>query len=207
MRRDTAPLFRFDEKVIREVSGCVAGVDEAGRGPLAGPVVAAAVVLLPGARLDGLNDSKKLTASVRENLFWQICRQARFGIGVVGETDIDRINIYQASRLAMKKAVLDLPLTPAFVLSDGNMKLDLPLAQRAVVRGDGKSACIAAASILAKVYRDAWMCHLDSLYPAYHFKVHKGYPTPKHLKFLKAEGPSPVHRKSFGPVSSLAATA
>ena len=122
---------------------------------------------------------------------------------MVSEREIDRLNIYQASRLAMKKAILDLPLTPAFVLSDGNMKLDLPLAQRAVVRGDGKSACIASASILAKVYRDAWMCHLDRLYPAYHFKTHKGYPTAKHLKFLKEEGPSPVHRKSFGPVSSL----
>jgi len=195
-------LFVYDEENTRSLDGWMAGVDEAGRGPLAGPVVAAAVILIRKNDLPGLNDSKKVIPKIRERLFREIARQAVVGIGVVDEKQIDALNIYQATRLAMKRAVLALNRTPDLLLIDGNMKLDLPLAQRAIVKGDQKSASIAAASIIAKVFRDAWMLHLDKLYPEYRFKEHKGYPTPAHLTCLQREGPSPVHRQSFSPVAN-----
>jgi len=195
-------LLAFDENISREFCGFIAGVDEAGRGPLAGPVVAAAVILVRKKELSGLNDSKKVIPKTRERLFREIARQAVVGVGVVDEKQIDALNIYQATRLAMKRAVLALNRTPDLLLIDGNMKLDLPLAQRAIVKGDQKSASIAAASIIAKVFRDAWMRHLDELYPQYGFKDHKGYPTPVHLACLEREGPSPVHRQSFSPVAN-----
>ena len=194
------PLWRFDSNHRRNLAGYLAGLDEVGRGPLAGPVVAAAVVFFRGGYLAGLDDSKKLTAAAREKLFFPILQHALVGIGVVSEEEIDRINIYHASRLAMCKAVFALPHTPVRLLIDGKMKLDLPLEQRAIVRGDQQSASIAAASIVAKVYRDAWMCHLHRLYPQYQFSRHKGYATALHLKFLQSWGPSPVHRRSFAPV-------
>ncbi len=181
-----------------------AGVDEAGRGPLAGPVVAAAVIFLRPSPLAFLNDSKQVPPPKREILFREICGCSLVGLGVVDEKQIDAINIYQATRLAMKRAVLALSRTPDFILVDGNMTLDLPLAQRAVVRGDEKSAAIAAASIIAKVFRDHWMFHLDRLYPAYQFKDHKGYATPLHLQKIRECGPSPVHRRSFSPISESA---
>ncbi len=196
----STPLFEFDRKVRNETSGWVAGVDEAGRGPLAGPVVAGAVIFFRDGRFDDLNDSKQVSPSKRRSLFWEISRHALVGIGVVDEALIDQINIYQASRLAMQRAVLALTRTPDFLLIDGNLKLDLPIPQRAVIKGDQKSAAIAAASIMAKVYRDAWMDYLDQLYPVYDFKNHKGYGTPLHLRKLKECGPSPVHRRSFSPV-------
>lgn len=183
----------------------LAGLDEAGRGPLAGPVVAAAVLFRksflnnPGF-LEGLNDSKKITPAKRLVLFSEIAKYALVGIGVASESLIDRINIYQATRIAMRRAVLSLSRSPGLLLIDGNLKLDLPLPQKQIVRGDQKSACIAAASIIAKVYRDAWMEYLDGLYPGYHFSRHKGYATPNHLSCLKALGPSPVHRRSFAPL-------
>ncbi len=200
---ETFPLWQFDHIHRRGLEGWLAGIDEVGRGPLAGPVVAAAVIFFRFGPLHGLNDSKKLTAHTRENLFFPILQQALVGIGVASEEEIDRVNIYQASRLAMRKAVLALPHTPARLLVDGNMKLDLPLEQRPIVKGDQKSASIAAASIVAKVYRDAWMVHLDRIYPQYQFYKHKGYPTALHLKSLQACGPSPVHRRSFAPVAEL----
>lgn len=203
----TKRLLRFDSVLAARLSGLLAGVDEAGRGPLAGPVVAAAVIFIRKTNLfeilAGLNDSKQLSAKRREVLFQVILEIALIGIGVVDEEEIDRLNIYQASRLAMKQAVLSLSRTPDLILIDGNAKIDLPLAQQTVVGGDGKSAVIAAASIVAKVYRDAWMRHLDTLYPEYDFKAHKGYPTPRHLKAIDTIGPSPVHRKSFSPVNSF----
>ena len=210
-RATDSRLWRFDRDQRSGLEGLLAGVDEVGRGPLAGPVVAAAVVFfrsgrlagLPAVGLAGLNDSKQLTPEAREKLFFPILQHAMVGIGISSEEDIDRLNIYQASRLAMRKAVLALPQTPSRLVIDGNMKLDLPLEQRAIVKGDQKSACIAAASIVAKVYRDAWMCHLDRLYPGYFFYKHKGYSTALHLKALRACGPSPVHRRSFLPVAEL----
>jgi len=195
-------LLAFDEKATHALDGWMAGVDEAGRGPLAGPVVAAAVIFFGKKNLSGLNDSKKVIPKTRERLFREIARQAVVGVGVVDERQIDALNIYQATRLAMKRAVLALNRTPDLLLIDGNMKLDLPLAQRAIVKGDQRSASIAAASIIAKVFRDAWMLHLDGLYPQYGFKEHKGYPTPVHLTCLQREGPSPVHRQSFSPVAN-----
>lgn len=180
-----------------------AGVDEVGRGPLAGPVVAAAVLFFRKFKLPGLNDSKLVAPALREKLFREIPKYGLIGIGVVSEAEIDEINIYQASRLAMKRAVLALTRTPDLLMIDGNTRLDLPLPQKTIVQGDRKSACIAAASIIAKVYRDAWMHYLDQLYPAYAFKDHKGYATPEHLEKLRGAGPSPVHRKSFLPVRRL----
>lgn len=195
-------LLNFDRNAQASFgnSRFFAGVDEVGRGPLAGPVVAAAVLFIRPFESTGLNDSKKVSPAVREKIFWDIARNSLIGIGVVSETEIDAINIYQASRLAMKRAVLALTRTPDFLLIDGNARLDLPLPQKTVVQGDAKSACIAAASIIAKVYRDAWMGYLDTLYPAYAFKDHKGYATPVHLERIRGEGPSPVHRKTFSPI-------
>lgn len=194
-------LFAFDESQTVGLNGFAAGVDEAGRGPLAGPVVAAAVILCRKSDFSYLNDSKKVTPRRREILYQEIVRHALIGIGVVDEKRIDEINIYQAGRLAMKQAVLDLPITPARLLIDGNLRLDLPIEQRSIIKGDQKSAAIAAASIVAKVYRDAWMNHLDEIYPDYGFKQHKGYGTPRHLDKIREKGPSEVHRKTFAPFS------
>jgi ribonuclease HII len=179
-------------------------VDEAGRGPLAGPVVAAAVILLHPETLAGINDSKKVSAARREELYFRIARSGMVGIGFADEKQIDELNIYEATRLAMKKAVLNLPHTPARLLIDGPMRLDLALEQKGVIHGDGKSASIAAASIVAKVFRDHWMRKLHELYPAYGFHNHKGYGTAEHMQALKGKGPSPVHRRSFAPVREAA---
>ncbi len=197
-------LFAFDHEERPSAQGLMAGIDEAGRGPLAGPVVASAVLFFrkPFPLLSGLNDSKKVAPKRREILFGEIFRHALVGIGVVEESEIDRINIFQATRAAMKKAVLALPRTPDLLLIDGKIHLDLPIAQKSIVRGDEKSASIAAASIVAKVYRDAWMQRLDTLYPVYGFKRHKGYGTEFHLQKIREIGPSPVHRKSFSPVGA-----
>jgi ribonuclease HII len=195
-------LRRFDEGVFSRFpeAGLVAGVDEAGRGPLAGPVVAAAVIFRRKVSLSKLDDSKKLTAKTRERLFKEIVTQALVGIGRVSESVIDEINILQATRLAMREAILALPRTPGLILIDGTQRLDLPLPQLPVIGGDGRSAVVAAASIIAKVFRDHWMRELDESYPGYGFRVHKGYPTPEHLRTLDEKGASPVHRKTFRPV-------
>ncbi|MDP3920014.1 MAG: ribonuclease HII [Candidatus Omnitrophota bacterium] len=199
----TERLFAFDEEAANIGQKQLAGIDEAGRGPLAGPVVAAAVIFLRRSPLCKLNDSKKLRPRLREALFAEITQHALVGVGVVSEQLIEEINIYQATRLAMKRAVMSLSRSPEYILVDGTMTLDLPVPQKAVVKGDQKSASVAAASIVAKVFRDAWMVHLDELYPEYGFKTHKGYPTRHHLKCLGRNGPSPVHRKTFGPVRRL----
>jgi ribonuclease HII len=192
-------LFDYDEAESTGADGLLAGVDEAGRGPLAGPVVAAAVILCRQADFPYLNDSKQLTPNRREQLYQKIVRYALVGVGVVDEKKIDAINIYQASRLAMKQAVLDLPVTPNRLFIDGNLRLELPIRQKSIIKGDQKSAAIAAASIVAKVYRDAWMRHLDEIYPGYGFTQHKGYGTRLHLEKIESKGPSPVHRKTFAP--------
>lgn len=192
-------LRAFDRREKKGIS-CVAGVDEAGCGPLAGPVVAAAVILFRFRSLYKLNDSKQVSAAHREALFREITRNGLVGIGIVSEAQIDEINIFQASCLAMRRAVLNLTRTPDLLLIDGNRKVNLPLPQKSIIRGDQKSASIAAASIVAKVYRDAWMKSLDALHPGYNFSRHKGYCTQEHRELLKIHGPSPVHRKSFAPV-------
>lgn len=193
-------LFQFDERFREGGREVIAGIDEAGRGPLAGPVVAAAVILRKKIILPGLDDSKKVSTTERKVLFKEIISHAVVGIGAATEGVIDEINILQATRLAMKQAVLALSRTPTLVLIDGQIRLDLPLRQISIIRGDGQSASIAAASIVAKVYRDSFMENLDALYPDYGFARHKGYPTPDHLAALRRRGPSKIHRKTFAPV-------
>jgi ribonuclease HII len=198
-------LLTFDrQEALAMGAGWLAGVDEAGRGPLAGPVVAAAVILVRPGTLAGINDSKKLSAERREELYIRIARSSIVGIGFADEKQIDELNIYEATRLAMKRAVLNLPHTPTRLLIDGPMRLDLELEQKGVIHGDGKSASVAAASIVAKVFRDHWMRKFHELYPAYGFSNHKGYGTAEHMQALKDKGPSPIHRHSFAPVREAA---
>jgi len=176
----------------------VAGVDEVGMGPLAGPVVAAAVVFPPGTRLDGVADSKVLTAAQRERLDVEIRRRAvGVGLGVVEPDEIDRLNIYRAGLAACRRAVEALPLVPGFVLVDGREIPDLPMPQSAYPKGDSFVCSIAAASIVAKVERDAIMCELDARYPGYGFAHHMGYATRRHFAAIREHGPSPVHRMRF----------
>ena len=181
----------------------IAGTDEVGMGPLAGPVVAAAVVLPSSSadRLAGLNDSKKLSPLRRTELDREIraCASA-VGIGSASRREIDRINIYQAGLLALQRAVLNLSRVPELVLVDARTIPALPCEQKAVVRGDAEVGSIAAASIVAKVYRDSLMEKLDTRYPGYGFAEHRGYGTPEHLEALHRRGPSPEHRRSFAPV-------
>lgn len=179
----------------------IAGVDEVGRGPLAGDVVAAAVVLDARRPIAGLADSKKLSEKQREKLFVEIQEKAAcFAIARASVAEIDQLNILQASLLAMKRAVEALPLQPDHVLVDGNRLPRWSYSSEAIVQGDASVAAISAASILAKVTRDREMLDLDGLYPGYGLAVHKGYPTRVHLAALSRLGPSPVHRRSFGPV-------
>ena len=180
----------------------VAGVDEAGRGPLAGPVVAAAVILEPGGRWDGLDDSKQLSAETREALYARVLAEARaFAWSVIGARSIDRLNIRRASLEAMRRAVARLRVTPALVPVDGHDGVPgLSLPQQAVVGGDARMLSIAAASVLAKVVRDRIMDRLDRVWPAYGFARHKGYGTPEHLAALERLGPCALHRYSFRPV-------
>lgn len=181
----------------------ICGVDEAGRGPLAGSVVAAAVILDPERRIAGLADSKKLSAKVRERLADDIRMYAlAWAIGEATATEIDEINILQATFLAMRRAVAGLKIAPEHALIDGNrVPAGLLCSAEAIVKGDAKEPAISAASILAKTYRDAHLQELDAQYPQYGFARHMGYPTAAHLQALRVHGPSPVHRRSFGPVA------
>jgi ribonuclease HII len=184
--------------------GLACGVDEAGRGPLAGPVVAAALILDPDQPIDGLNDSKKLSAKRRATLAVEIRAKAlAWAVAEASVEEIDRLNILQASLLAMRRAVDGLALRPERALIDGNKCPQLDCPTEAIIGGDGKIASIAAASILAKTVRDAGMLVLHAAYPVYGFDRHKGYPTAFHLQALRAHGPSPVHRRSYAPVARL----
>ncbi len=184
----------------------IAGLDEAGRGPLAGPVVAAAVLLPRRCRLPGLNDSKQIGESDRGRLFAEILRRAvGVGIGAATEAEIDRLNILQASRLAMRRALMALPLQPDFLLLDAVTLSGISIPQRAIIKGDGLSSSIAAASIVAKVTRDRLMVEYHRWYPQYNFAAHKGYGTPEHLRLLREHGPCAIHRRSFAPVHHLLA--
>jgi ribonuclease HII len=176
----------------------VCGVDEAGRGPLAGPVYAAAVVLPQPCGIEGLRDSKALTERQRERLFGQITRLAlSYAVASASEEEIERVNILQASLLAMRRAVASLAVTPDLLLVDGSQAGGFPLPARAVVKGDRLHPCISAASVLAKVTRDAHMREAARLYPGYGFERHKGYGTKAHYAALAALGPCPIHRRSF----------
>lgn len=197
-------LLRLERECRAEGFCFVAGVDEVGRGPLAGPVVAAAVVLPCGIPLPRVNDSKQLSESAREELNAAILALPGIQVGI-GEADvetIDRMNILNATHLAMRRAVAQLRQAD-FILVDGRPVKGLPLPSRAIVKGDAKSASIAAASIVAKVYRDRLMVELDAVYPQYGFASHKGYGTAEHLEALRKYGVTPLHRRSFRPVREI----
>ena len=185
--------------------GPVCGVDEAGRGPWAGPVSAGAVILAAGAPIEGLDDSKKLTAARREALARQIKAHAlAWGIGFASAEEICALNILQATTLAMRRAVAAMAVAPVFALVDGNYAFDLPCPVRTLVGGDGLSASIAAASILAKTARDAVMVAFDRVHPGYGFAAHKGYGVPEHARALASLGPCAIHRHTWAPVRAAA---
>ncbi|MBI3921446.1 MAG: ribonuclease HII, partial [Armatimonadetes bacterium] len=194
------PSFRIEDSLRGHGVQVIAGVDEAGRGPLAGPVVAAAVVLPEGFAVEGINDSKLLSADQRDRLFGVLCEKARVGLGIETPESIDRVNILQATRLAMRAAVSQLTPAPDHVLIDGLPIGDASFAYTALVKGDQRSLSIAAASIVAKVTRDRIMVELDRQFPLYGFASHKGYATRRHLERLREHGPCPAHRRSFAPV-------
>ena len=188
----------YENKYFAEGYTWVCGTDEAGRGPLAGPVVAAAVILPEGLMIEGLNDSKKLSEKKREKLYDIIREEAvSFAICEASVEEIDTLNILNASQLAMRRCVEKLVPKPEVVLVDGNIARDFPIIAEPVIKGDALSPSIAAASILAKVTRDRMLVELDSQYPEYNFKKHKGYPTKEHREAVIKYGPSPVHRKTF----------
>ena len=202
-----SPLaLTLEQALVASGHRVVAGLDEAGRGPLAGPVVAAAVVLDLDAVPEGLADSKALSAKRREELFEAILKSAQVGIASVSAATIDAINIRQASLLAMCRALAALPCVPDAALVDGNDPPDLPCAVETIVKGDATVPCIAAASIVAKVMRDRMMRELGLHHPAYGFASNAGYSTAGHLKALAEEGPCPFHRRSFAPIRGVNVT-
>ncbi|MBQ2798320.1 MAG: ribonuclease HII [Ruminiclostridium sp.] len=195
--KDLSNLYRFDS-IIRKEVGTICGIDEAGRGPLAGDVYAAAVILPEGVEFDGLDDSKKLTEKKREQLFDEIIEKAEsYCIATASVEEIDTLNILEATMLAMTRAFEGLSKNPDMVLIDGNKSPDLPVETETVVKGDATSASIAAASILAKVARDRYMKEVALKYPQYQFEKHKGYGTKLHYQMLDEYDASKVHRKSF----------
>lgn len=190
--------FEIEKEYISDGFNCICGVDEAGRGPLAGPVCAAAVILPVGAVIPGLDDSKKLTEKKREALYDVIKETAvSYGIAFASEKEIDEMNILNATFLAMKRAVEKLGVKPDLALIDGNQKPHMGINEVTVIKGDGKSMSIAAASVLAKVTRDRYMLELDKKYPQYEFRKHKGYGTKLHYEKVLEYGISDVHRKTF----------
>ncbi len=191
-------LWKYEHEAFAEGFEVVCGVDEAGRGPLAGPVCAAAVILPPDCEIEGLNDSKKLTDKKRRELYDVITEKAvSYGIAFASHEEIDEINILQATYLAMERAMGQLERKPDLALIDGNRAKDFGLPVRTIVKGDSRSASIAAASILAKVTRDRYMEQMDEQYPQYGFAVHKGYGTKRHYAAIKEAGISPIHRRTF----------
>ena len=198
MKTEAPDLWLYEHEVAREGFACVCGVDEAGRGPLAGPVCAAAVILPPDIQIEGLNDSKKLTDKKRRALYDVIVEQAvSYGIAFADEQEIDEINILQATFLAMRRAFEKMTATPDIALIDGNRAPGLSCREHTIVHGDALSASIAAASILAKVTRDRLMEEYDAQYPQYGFAVHKGYGTQRHYAALREFGACPIHRQTF----------
>ncbi len=193
-------MHRYEKKARRKGFRLIVGIDEAGRGPLAGPVVAASVLI--GKRLfrERIDDSKLLSPLKRQKAFFEILRHCLVSVGIVDNADIDEINILNATKRAMEQAVSGMGIKPDCLLIDGNIKLNLPFHQEGIVKGDSKSVSIAAASIIAKVVRDSLMLKFDVVYPQYGFRYHKGYGTKKHVSALKLFGPCPIHRRTFEPV-------
>ena len=191
-------LWEIEDDFYNEVAGFICGVDEAGRGPLAGPVYAAAVILPRDLNIEGLNDSKKLSEKKREELFSVICDKAlSYGIACAEVDEIEKSNILEATFLAMNRAIEKLSIVPQIALIDGNRNKGISIESRCVVKGDSKCADIAAASILAKVSRDRVMLKMAEIYPEYGFEKHKGYGTAFHYEMIRKYGPSPIHRMSF----------
>jgi ribonuclease HII len=193
----------YESDAWRAGYSLIAGIDEAGRGPLAGPVIAAAVILPENVKLEGVRDSKRMSPRAREDAFSLIEERAiSIALAVVSPREIDQINILQATRKAMKQAVLHLDTQPDFLLIDGTHPVDLPIQQRCIVRGDQQCLSISAASVLAKVYRDRMMCSYHELYPRYGFSSNKGYGTRGHLEAITRYGPCSIHRLTFRGVVS-----
>jgi len=197
------PTLLHEKRALSRGYNIIAGIDESGRGPLAGPVVAAAVILNKHKFKNKIDDCKRLTPKSRLRAYREIIENSIYSVAVIGQNVIDHINIYNATKLAMEKAIIGLSVNPDYVLIDGTMKLSLPCKGYSIKRGDRNCLSIACASIIAKVWRDRIMERLHSLYPKYGFINHKGYGTAMHFKMLKKYGPSPVHRLSFEPVRSL----
>ncbi len=196
-------MYEYEHDLLNRGFKYICGVDEAGRGPLAGPVFAGAVILDPKFVIEGLNDSKKLTPQKRLELTEQIKIHAlAYGIAKVGETEIDRINIYQASKQAMLKAIAMCIIKPDFILSDAMPLKETDIPSLPIIKGDQLSASIAAASILAKTARDEYMVKMGELYPGYGLEIHKGYPTKMHLEAIEKYGVLPIHRKTYKPIKN-----
>ena len=196
-------MLTYEKELYAQGVQLIAGVDEVGRGPLAGPVVAAAVILPNNCKIPGLNDSKKIPKSKHQAIYQAVLDQAiSVGIGVKDNHVIDRVNIYEATKLAMLEAIQELDPQPQHLLIDA-MKLDLPISQTSIIKGDANSLSIAAASIVAKVTRDQMMVAYDQEYPGYDFAQNAGYGTTKHLEGLEKQGVSPIHRRSFEPIKSM----
>ena len=198
-------MLAYEKELYAQGIQLIAGVDEVGRGPLAGPVVAAAVILPENCKIPGLNDSKKIPKSKHQAIYQAVLDQAlSVGIGVKDNQVIDQVNIYEATKLAMLEAIQELDQQPQHLLIDA-MKLDLPISQTSIIKGDANSLSIAAASIVAKVTRDQMMAAYDKEYPGYDFAQNAGYGTTKHLEGLEKQGVSPIHRRSFEPIKSMTA--
>ncbi|MGT2785520.1 ribonuclease HII [Streptococcus merionis] len=196
-------MLRYEKELYLQGIDLIAGIDEVGRGPLAGPVVAAAVILPKNLKIKGLNDSKKIPKRKHQEIYEMVMAQAlAVGIGIKDQTVIDEVNIYEATKLAMLEAISKLPVRPQALLIDA-MTLDSPLPQQSIIKGDANSLSIAAASIVAKVTRDQIMADYDSQYPGYGFAQNAGYGTKAHLEGLKTLGVTPIHRKTFEPIKSM----
>ena len=196
-------MLRYEKEFYAEGINLIAGVDEVGRGPLAGPVVAAAVILPKDCKIKGLNDSKKISKKKHMEIFQAIKNQAlAIGIGIMDNHVIDQVNIYEATKLAMKEAIYQLGPQPEHLLIDA-MRLDLPITQTSIIKGDANSLSIAAASIIAKVTRDKIMANYDQEYPGYDFAQNAGYGTAKHLEGIEKHGVTPIHRTSFEPIKTI----
>ena len=196
-------MLRYEKELYQAGYLAIAGIDEVGRGPLAGPVVAAAVILPPGCKIKGLNDSKKIPKKKHQEIYQAVLDKAlAVGIGLIDNEIIDQVNIYEATKLAMKEALSKLSLKPDYLLIDA-MKLDIDIPQESIIKGDANSLSIAAASIVAKVTRDKLMADYDKEYPGYDFAQNAGYGTKSHLQGLERHGVTPIHRKTFEPVKSM----
>ena len=196
-------MLRYEKELYQTGFRAIAGIDEVGRGPLAGPVVAAAVILPPGCKIKGLNDSKKIPKKKHQDIYQAVMDKAlAVGVGLIDNEIIDQVNIYEATKLAMKEALSKLCLKPDYLLIDA-MKLDIDIPQESIITGDANSLSIAAASIVAKVTRDKLMADYDKEYPGYDFAQNAGYGTKSHLQGLERHGVTPIHRKTFEPVKSM----